>query len=157
MDLRYKRKYEIASNAKLIQNDLNEWHKRLAHQNFTYVKDILLKNNITVKQTFKPECESCLVGKIHRLPFDKSSYVSTKTCELIHADTCGPMEEVSVGGSRYFVVLKYDYSNFRSVYFIKTKDCIKQCIENFLNKAENMTGNRVKLFRSDNVLEFINK
>lgn len=157
MELRYTRECEIASTAKLLQTDLNEWHKRLAHQNFNYVKDILKKNNIDVKQTSTPECESCLVGKIHRLPFGNSEHVSTKTCELIHADTCGPMEEESVGGSRYYVILKDDYSNYRSVYFVKTKYEIKHCIENFINKAENTTNNRVKLFRSDNGLEFINK
>ncbi|KAL0829820.1 hypothetical protein ABMA28_003303 [Loxostege sticticalis] len=54
-----------------------------------------------------------------------NEYKSTRTCELIHVDTCGPMEEPSVGGSRYFVVLKDDYSNFRSVYFVKKKDRIK--------------------------------
>lgn len=157
LELRYKYEYETASTATLLQNDLNEWHKRLAHQNFTYVKDILQKHNVNVKQTTKPECESCLVGKIHRLPFSKSEHVSTRTCELIHADTCGPMEEASVGGSRYFVILKDDYSNYRNVYFVKTKHEIKHCIENFINKAENITGNRVKWFRSDNGLEFVNK
>lgn len=156
LDLRYKSNCEIASTAKCVPEDLNEWHRRLAHQNYAYVKDILRKNNIEFKQTTKPECESCLVGKMHRLPFHRSEHKSTKTCELIHADTCGPMEEMSVGGSRYFVILKDDYSNFRKVYFVKTKDEIKHCIENFINKAENITGNRVKIFRSDNGLEFVN-
>lgn len=157
LDLRYNTNCEIASTAELASNDLNEWHRRLAHQNFTYVKDILRKNNIEVKQTSNPVCESCLVGKIHRLPFNRSENKSTRTCELIHVDTCGPMEEPSVGGSRYFVVLKDDYSNFRSVYFVKTKDRIKYIIEDFINKAENTTGNKVMTFRSDNGLEFVNR
>lgn len=157
LDLRYNNNCEIASTAKLAPNDLNEWHRRLAHQNFTYVKDILRKNNIEVKQTTNPVCESCLVGKIHRLPFNRSEHKSTRTCELIHVDTCGPMEEPSVGGSKYFVVIKDDYSNFRSVHFVKTKDQIKHVIEDFINKAENNTGNKVKIIRSDNGLEFVNR
>ena len=43
------------------------------------------------------------------------------------------------------------------VYFVKGKDEAKVCIENFLTKAENMTGKKVKYFRSDNGLEFVNK
>nr|XP_049701711.1 uncharacterized protein LOC110381443 isoform X2 [Helicoverpa armigera] len=157
LNLRYNSNGETASTAELAWNDLNEWHRRLAHQNFTYVKDILRKNNIVVKQTSNPMCESCLVGKIHRLPFNRSEFKSTRTCELIHVDTCGPMEEPSVGGSRYFVLLTDDYSNFRSVYFVKTKDRIKYIIEDFINKAENNTGNKVKTVRSDNGLEFVNR
>lgn len=157
LDLRYKSQCEIASPAQLLQNDLDEWHKRLAHQNFSYVKDILQKNHIEVKQDTIPTCESCLVGKIHRLPFSKSEHATTKTCELLHVDTCGPMEEASIGGSRYYVIIKDDYSNYRGVYFVKTKHEIKFCLENFINKAENITGNRVKHVRSDNGLEFVNK
>lgn len=83
--------------------------------------------------------------------------MTTRCGELIHADTCGPMEEQSIGGSRYFVLFKDDYSNHRSVYFVQTKHEIKHCIEIFLNKNENITGNKVKFFRSDNGLEFVNK
>lgn len=137
---------------------LMEWHQRLAHQNMVYVKDILKNNNIKVTDTSVNEsCESCLSGKIHRLPFPNSENKSTKTCELIHADVCGPMEEYSVGGSRYFVIFKDDYSMYRYVYFIRGKYEVKDCIENFINKAENETGNKVKYFRSDNGLEFLNK
>lgn len=155
MNLRYK--CESASVANAVLNDLNGWHEKLAHQNFDQVIKVLQKNNVIVKQTSVPECESCLKGKIHRLPFNKGEHVSTKTCEIIHADTCGPMEEVSVGGSRYFVILKDDYSNFRYVYFVKAKHEVKNCLQDFINKAENVTGNRIKVFRTDNGLEFVNK
>lgn len=155
MDLRFK--YEIAGVANVVKNDFNEWHEKLAHQNFDYVKKVLKKNNIEVKQTHAPQCESCLKGKIHRLPFKNSVTISTRTCQIIHGDTCGPMEVESIGGSRYFLVLKDDYSSFRTVYFVKTKHEVKHCLEDFINKAENITGNKVMTFRSDNGLEFLNK
>lgn len=62
-----------------------------------------------------------------------------------------------MGGSRYFVILKDGYSNYRSVYFVKGKDEVRKCIEHFLYKAENVTKNKVLCFRSDNGLEFVNK
>lgn len=155
LELRYKNK--VANVAKKVKNTLQEWHERLAHQNFEHVRKVLLNNNIDVKQTPVSKCESCLKGKIHRLPFGDSETVTTKTCELIHADTCGPMEVTSIGGSKYFVILKDDFSSYRTVYFVKNKFQIKNCIEDFINKAENMTQNKIKTFRSDNGLEFINK
>lgn len=155
LEMRYKNK--VANVAKKVNTTLQEWHERLAHQNFEYVRKVLLKNKIDVNETSVTKCESCLKGKIHRLPFKNSETVTTKTCELIHADTCGPMEVTSVGGSRYFVILKDDFSNYRSVYLVKNKSDIKNIIKDFINKAENVTGNKIKVFRSDNGLEFINK
>lgn len=153
MEVRYK--YEMANTTE-VKSGLKEWHEKLAHQNLQYVREVLKNNNIEVKDLdFK--CESCLEGKIHRLPFSASENKTSKPCELIHADTCGPMEVPSVGGSRYFVILKDDYSNYRSVYFVKRKDEVKKCIENFVYKAENVTKNKVLCFRSDNGLEFVNK
>ncbi|GBP46268.1 Retrovirus-related Pol polyprotein from transposon TNT 1-94 [Eumeta japonica] len=95
--------------------------------------------------------------KIHRLPYPVSNNVTSRVCEIIHADTCGPMEKPSIGGSRYFVVFKDEYSKYRRVFFVKTKDEIKSCIKNFISQAENETGNKIKIFRSDNGTEFINK
>lgn len=154
MDVRYNCE---TANVTQIKCSLKEWHERLAHQSMQYVKTVLKNNNISAKDDSYVKCESCLEGKIHRLPFSASETKTTRPCELIHADTCGPMEVPSVGGSRYFVILKDDYSNFRSVYFVKGKDEVKNCIENFLNKAENVTKNKVLYFRSDNGLEFVNK
>ena len=152
LQIRYKN-----SSANVTEvNDVNVWHEKLAHQNMQYVKTVLANNNIKVKNDSFEKCQACLEGKIHRLPFSTSDTKTTRTCELIHADTCGPMEEPSVGGSRYFLILKDDYSNYRSVYFIKSKDQVKKYIENFIRISENVTGNKIKYFRSDNGLEFVN-
>lgn len=71
----------------------------MAHQNFECVKDILKNNNIKFSGKANT-CTDCLKGKQHRLPFQRSESSTSKVGELIHADVCGPMEEVSIGGSR---------------------------------------------------------
>lgn len=155
LDFRYFNAY--TANLADVCCDLSEWHEKLAHQNIVYVKDVLKKNNINIKNANVQTCESCLKGKIHRLPYPVSNNVTSRVCEIIHADTCGPMEKPSIGGSRYFVVFKDEYSKYRQVFFVKTKDEIKSCIKNFISQAENETGNKIKIFRSDNGTEFINK
>lgn len=75
----------------------------------------------------------------------------------MHADVCGPMETTSLGGSRYFLLLKDDFSSFRCVYFLKQKSEVKTCIKKFINLAERETGFKMKILRTDNGLEFINK
>lgn len=155
LDVRYK---HGTANVVKIQSSLKDWHEKLVHQNMQHVKNVLKNNNIVVTDDeAELKCESCLKGKIHRLPFSTSETKTSRTCELIHADTCGPFEVPSIGGSRYFIILKDDYSNYRSVYCVKGKDEAKKCIENFINKAENTTNTKVLYFRSDNGLEFVNR
>lgn len=146
-----------AANVSDMKSDLHEWHEKLAHQNIPYVKDVLKKHNVKMEsEADATTCESCLKGKMSRLPYPVSNNVSSSTCEIIHADTCGPMEVPSIGGSRYFAIFKDDYSKYRKVCFVKNKTEIKSYMKRFIMESENETGNKVKIFRSDNGTEFVN-
>lgn len=153
--LKFKVDKHVFANVSTEKENLQIWHEKLAHQNVKQVKDILLRYNIDfTNEEFV--CENCILGKAHRLPFPTSSSKTTKTCEIIHVDLCGPMEEESLGGSKYFLLIKDDYSHFRTVYFLKRKSEVTRKMEIFLNLAESVTGNRVKVVRSDNGREFVN-
>lgn len=85
------------------------------------MKFFLDKNNIKYSESEVFECEACIYGKIHRSVFHQSTSRASKCGEIIHADVCGKMEISSIGGSRYFVLFKDDYSNYRKVFFMKNK------------------------------------
>lgn len=75
----------------------------------------------------------------------------------IHADVCGYMNIKSFGGALYFLLLKVHHSQFRTVYFIKRKSEVQVKIKEFVRLTHNQTENRVKMIRSDNGTEFVNK
>lgn len=150
-----ERKTTMATEHKKI-NTLQLWHERLAHQNVDHVKRFLTQNNVEVDNT-APFCDACVLGKMHRLPFPQSESKTLRVGELVHADLCGPMEVNSLGNSKYFFLLKDDYSSFVKIYFIKNKSQVKDYFENFLLRFENETGKKVNVLRTDNGLEFINK
>jgi len=55
----------------------------------------------------------CIKGKMARKSFKaKDAITSTRPLELIHRDVCGPMQNASIGGSKYFVSFIDDYSRF---------------------------------------------
>ena len=58
--------------------------------------------------------------------------------------------------SRYFLLLKDDFSHFYFVYFLAAKSDVVDCIGPFLKKIEKHCPKGVKTFRSDNGLEFVN-
>ncbi|GBN68869.1 hypothetical protein AVEN_90125-1 [Araneus ventricosus] len=93
---------------------LQLWHERLCHQNKTYVKEFLGQRGIEVCES-EVSCEGCLYGKQQRERFHERPSRPIVIGVLIHTDVCGPMQEKSIGGSRYFVCFKDDFSRFRSL------------------------------------------
>ena len=59
------------------------------------------------------ECEACALGKQHRdeFPVHKEKQ-ERETIELIHTDVYGPMQNTSLGGTRYFLIFVDDKSRF---------------------------------------------
>jgi hypothetical protein len=146
---------ESQANAAASVDSLQTWHNRLAHQHAGQVKKILRKSQTPFDdQDFL--CKSCIFGKMHRLPFPKSISRSSRVGELIHMDLCGPMQEKSLGGARYFLLLKDDFSHWRTLYFIKQKSDTCKNLEDFIKKTEKHLPKGLKILRSDNGLEFVN-
>lgn len=153
------RKYEPGESSNLCfeNKSLKDFHCILGHQNVNMIKQILKRSNITISNNDNFTCAACLYGKQHRLPFKNSLTVSKNVGDLVVADVCGPMEVKSIAGSRYFLLLKDDFSKFRTVYFMKEKREAKTHIISYLKKFENMTGHKVKILRTDNGLEEVNQ
>ena len=66
------------------------------------------------------------------------------------------MQENSLGGARYFLMMKGDYNHWRSLYFIKNKS-ETSCLENFFKETDKHLEKEINIFRSDNNLKFANK
>src|SRR3954454_4315104 len=103
-------------------------------------------------------CEGCALGKSHRSPMpDQGTTRATQLLELVHSDICGPMQVNSLGGKRYFITFVDDYSRVVVVRAIARKS---EAYESFLIYkawAENVTGHRIKTFRSDGGGEYNSK
>ncbi|KAK9685136.1 Integrase core domain [Popillia japonica] len=119
----------------------------------TVSSDIESQGN-TENSTF---CSSCVQGKQHREPFPASETRAKEVCALIHIDLCGPMEVLSIRGSKYMLLLKDDHSKYRTVYFIKHKSEVYDKLNEFIVYAKTQTGKCIKVMRSDNGTEFTNQ
>ena len=144
----------LADAAKPKNEKLQFWHERFCHQNKRYVKEFLQREgvNLSLDEYF---CEACAFGKSHRMPFYSRTCRATKPGEIIHADVCGPMEESSLRGMRYYVCFKDDFSRYRRVYFLVLKSEVVDKLKEFLAEVT-VAGHTVKVFMTDNGSEFIN-
>lgn len=88
------------------------------------------------------------------MPFPHDSHKSEKVLDLVHADVCGPLENASIGISRYFLLFMDDYIRMSFVYFVKNKSEVINCFKEFKLIVEKQMSNSIKAFRTDNGTEF---
>ena len=99
-----------------------------------------------------------VVGKQHRQSFKKSENRAKNTCELLHADLSDPMQETSLGGSRYMIILgDVLFSKYRYIYCLRSKAEACTTLERFLPEVKADLKMSVGFIRTDNGLEFVNK
>ncbi|XP_066596493.1 uncharacterized protein [Prorops nasuta] len=77
-----------------------------------------------------------------------------KILELIHSDLCGPMENITFGGSRYTLTFIDDYTKKVFVYLLKEKGQVIMKFAEFKAMVENDTGRKIKNLRTDNKREY---
>ena len=96
------------------------WHQRLAHVNHATIKRMASEQLVTgadLSYVSVGICTPCIKGKMTQKPFKyKDQIKSTGRLQLIHSDVCGPMQNASIGGSRYFVTFIDDYRRFTHVH-----------------------------------------
>ena len=88
--------------------------------------------------------------KSHREPFENEKPLRDKNpLELIHTDVCGPMQNESIGGNKYFITFIDDYSRMCWVYFLINKSSVMSVFKKFKVFVELQSGFNLKKLRSD--------
>jgi transposase InsO family protein len=102
-------------------------------------------------------CSACQarkqVGTHHT---HKNIMTTDRSLELLHMDLFGSIAYISIGGSKYCLVIVNDYSCFTWVLFLQQKSQTRKTLKRFLRRAQNEFGLRIKKIRSDNGTEFKN-
>ena len=93
---------------------LEEWHRRMAHQNLAHVKKVLKLHGVPIVGEEK-QCVSCLAGKAARSSFPTRKVRSVSVGETVHVDLSGPLEVESIAGARYMFLIKDEFSHYRGV------------------------------------------
>ncbi|KAK1434246.1 hypothetical protein QVD17_11166 [Tagetes erecta] len=156
----YKIKLNVATPVCLqvkLDDEAWLWHARLGHLNFDSLKELSkFAKGLPVINRPVQICDSCLVGKQTRTPFNKeSNFRAEKILELLYADVCGPITPKTHGGNQYFLLVVDDYSRYMWVFLMKTKDQVSSLLIDLIKKLENEKGKKVKSLRTDNGGEFV--
>lgn len=142
-----------------VQTTTDLWHKRFGHIGVNDLMKIITKNmvigldgNIKISNY---QCETCLYGKMTKLPHNNSRIRAKRPLELIHSDVCGPITPSAWNGGKYFVTFVDDYTHFTQVYILKHKSEVFEVFKTYKAKVCNHFGTRLSRLRCDGGGEYI--
>jgi transposase InsO family protein len=137
------------------------WHRRLAHVGMKNLHKLLKGEHILglTNVHFEKDrvCSACQAGKkVGSHHAHKNIMTTGMPLELLHMDLFGPIAYISIGGSKYCLVIVDDYSRFTWVFFLQEKSQTQDTLKGFLRRTQNEFGFRIKKIRSDNGMKFKN-
>lgn len=139
-----------------IPINIELWHRRMGHLNPTYLKQLRqTATRIDFDDINMHQCEVCVSGKQVQQTFPRNNKRASRLLELVHSDVC-QMEDMSIGKAKYFVTFLDDFSRKIFVYFLNQKDQVPETVIKFIKLAENQTGKKLMVLRTDNGREYIN-
>ncbi|BBH00217.1 multidrug resistance-associated protein 9 [Prunus dulcis] len=134
------------------------WHKRMGHlhlKGLNQLKEKEMVHGLPHLEAVNGVCEGCQFGKQHREWFPKNqAWRASTPLELIHMDLCGPMQNESISGNKYFMLLIDDCTRMIWVYFLRYKSDALNCFRKFKSMVELQSGFKVQCVRSDKGGEF---
>ena len=139
-------------------NDRYLWHLRLGHIAEDRINK-LEKNGLLSPLTFEsyPTCESCLQGKMTKLPFVGHGERATDLLALVHTDVCSPFDVPARGNFIYFITFTDDLSRYGYVYLMRHKSEAFEKFKEFRHEVEKQTGKPIKVLRSDRGGEYLSR
>jgi hypothetical protein len=83
-------------------------------------------------------CVACKAGKhVGTSHLSKNIKMTSRPLELLHMDLFGPIAYLSIGESKYGLIIVDDYSHFTWVFFLQDKSETQGTLERFLRRAQN--------------------
>jgi transposase InsO family protein len=86
----------------------------------------------------------------------KNIMITIIPLEMLHIDLFGPITYISIGGTKYNLVIVDDYYHLTWVFFLQDKSETQEVLKKFLRRAQNDFDAKVKKIKSDNSTEFKN-
>jgi len=100
-------------------------HARLGHTSHSKMQHIPICKDLL--STFT-SCETCIMAKLHRLPFNNSHVSTTHSFQLIHMALWGPYRAANVARAHYFLTPVDDFTRYTWTQLLHDKTQVANAI-----------------------------
>jgi hypothetical protein len=131
------------------------WHRRLGHPDDHSLSKILSQFSVPIRCNKTHVCEACQLGRHVRLPFARSTTITSFPFQLIHCDLwTSPI--ASFTGFKYYLVILDDFSHYVWMFPLRHKSDTTTTFSNFLAYVYTQFFLGVQSLQCDNGKEFDN-
>jgi hypothetical protein len=130
----------VTTTARSPEAEFERWHRRFGHASAARIQ-IAIGEEIP-RSNISP-CDTCLKGKMSKLPFKSHFSPTEKSLEVVHGDLVGPISPASNGGARYFLTLVDQHTGFINVNLLTEKSDATKAITEYRTYFEKQTGNEI--------------
>ncbi|PLW28373.1 hypothetical protein PCASD_21083 [Puccinia coronata f. sp. avenae] len=140
----------LSSSHSASTTPFHTWHHCLGHAGLARLKSALPD----VKLVPPPSCDSCMKGKVLRIPFRGHFDRTDHPLQTVHADLVGPITPSTNSGCQYFLTLVDQHTGYISVTLLKKKS---DAILDFRTFFEKQTGHNLLRLILDGGGKFCNQ
>lgn len=146
----------LSTRSAMSTDELLLLHCRLGHLSFqslgrmfpSYFESCCKENLV---------CEVCELAKHTRANYPSSGERCKMPFEVVHSDVWGPSKVTSLLGERWYVTFIDGFSRCTWLYLLKQKSEVFPAFKNFYTLVSNQYNACVKIFRTDNGTEYVNR
>ena len=121
------------------------WHLRLGRINLRRIQRLVQNGPLgLLKVEALPVCESCLEGKMLKMPFTDKEYRAKELLELVYFYLCEPMIIRSKREFEYFITFINDYSRYRYIYLMHHKSKSFEKFKEYTKETKKCLGQFIK-------------
>uniref|UniRef100_A0A151UHB3 Retrovirus-related Pol polyprotein from transposon TNT 1-94 n=1 Tax=Cajanus cajan TaxID=3821 RepID=A0A151UHB3_CAJCA len=139
---------QVVVSSTINVNEL--WHKRMGHFNHVALLNMKKHNIVEGLPSMEANLNNCNASQ-----YGKTSWRASQKLQLIHTDLGGPLLELSLNGSKYYILFIDDLTRMCWIYFLIFKSEVVGIFWRFKAWIENQSSYKIQVLRSDNGKEYI--
>lgn len=130
-----------------INAPFETWYHRFRHICENKTRELITLYDLPLSNKKPFCCKTCVISKMHHLPYSSIHIVSSSPLDLIYPDVWGPTPRSSANGAWYYILFVDDRTKYNWFFPMKFKSNVKQIFVDFKNSIKKSSSRFIKALK----------